>query len=604
MGRGPRGFGTIKAMWSAIPDLRSTRALVAVVAAAFVLAVILLGLTSLPLYLKGYGDTDDAVRLELVRELLSGKPWYHPEILRLQYPTGALMHWSRLVDGGIAGLDRLLGLVLPPAAAEAGARALWPLLWLPLAIGSACVAARRLAGSPGLLVAGLLCALSLPALEQFRLGRVDHHNVQITLCLIAASAAMTAGRKRSIAALTGLASGLGLAIGTEAIFFHAVIALAFAAPLLAGREGAAAPARAYGLSLAGAIVAAFLLQTPPPFWGVSVCDTLGLNLAVAVALGGLGLSGAALAPAGAARVVATLGAGAVSAGAYVLLHPSCLHGPMGDTPPLIRAYVDQMTEMRPFWEAWQRDHLSCDALIAPGLAALAAPLLLATGGRGRRPEWLLLSALLYLALGLGLLHIRLLSYANWFAIPIVAAAVAEAAGLWRRLLAPTVLVTALISPAPGTAAIVGLASLGARPAPPVQAAPPPPAASAGKCADHSAFARLRALPRSLVLADPDLGPFILAETPHAVLAGPYHRLAPGLTQTFRLFSEPVGGARRDLGALHVAFVVDCPDEANKADHALIGAGGLLKALDRRTPPAWLAPLSAPGERLQIYVIRP
>ena len=593
-------------MWSAIPDLRSTRALFAVAAAAFVLAALLLGLTSLPLYLKGYGDTDDAVRLVLVRELLSGQAgWYHPEILRLQLPLGALMHWSRLVDAGIAGLDRLFALVLSPAAAEASARALWPLLWLPFAIGSACVVARRLAGSPGLLVAGLLAALSLPALEQFRLGRVDHHNVQIVFCLIAVSAAMTADRGWRIAALAGLASGLGLAVGAEAIVFHAVIAIAFALRLLTGREDVAPAVRAYGLALAATIALAFLLQTPPRLWGVSVCDTLGANLVACAALGGLGLAAAAFAPAGAARWVLTLAAGAVSAGVYVLMHPACLHGPMGDTPPLIAAYVDRMTEMRPFWEAWQRDHLACDVLIVPGLAALAAPVLLARGGRARRPEWLLLCALLYLALGLGLLHIRLLSYANWFAIPIVAAAVAEAARLWRRLLVPTVLATVLVSPAPATAAIVGLAGLGGRPAPAASAVAAAGAGPAGgRCADHSAYARLRGLPPSLVLADPDLGPFILVETPHAVLAGPYHRLVPGLTETFRLFSEPVDGARRDLAARHVAYVVDCPDEANKADHAMIGAGGLLGALDRRAPPAWLTPLSRPGERLQIYAVNP
>jgi hypothetical protein len=591
-------------MWSAIPDLRSTRALVVVAALAFIAAAVLIGLTSLPLYLRGVGDTDDAVRLVLVRELLSGRPWYHPEIFRLQFPTGALMHWSRLVDGGIAGLDRLLGLGLPPVAAEAAARALWPLLWLPWAIASACVAARRLAGSAGLFVAGLLTALSLPALEQFRLGRIDHHNVQITLCLIATSAAMTAGRSRRIAALAGVASGLGLVIGTEAIFFHAMIALAFALQLLAGRQGAAPAVRAYGLSLAASITAAFLLQTPPRLWGVSVCDTVGLNLVVAVAAGGLGLAVAASAPAGKLRIALTLATGAAAAGAYGLLHPSCLHGPMGDTPPLIRAYVDQMAEMRPFWEAWQRDHLACDALIAPGLAALAAPVLLMREGRSRRPEWLLLAALLYMALGLGLLHIRLLSYANWFAIPIVAAAVAEAAALWRRLLVPTVLAATLVSPAPATAAIVGLANLAAPPEGAATSVSASPAAAGAKCSDHVAYERLRRLPPGLALADPDLGPFILVETPHAVLAGPYHRLTPGLTETFRLFSEPLDTARSDLAARHVAYVVSCPDEAAKADHAMIGSGGLLGALDRRSPPAWLEPISRPEERLQVYVVEP
>lgn len=460
-------------MWSAIPDLRSTRALVVVAALACLAAVVLIGLTSLPFYLRGVGDTDDAVRLVLVRELLSGRPWYQPEILRLQFPTGALMHWSRLVDGGIAGLDRLLGLGLPPAGAEAATRALWPLLWLPFAITAACVAARRLAGSAGLFVAGLLAAISLPALEQFRLGRIDHHNVQIVLCLVATSSTMTADRSKRIAALAGLASGLGLAIGTEAIFFHAFIAVAFALQLLTGRDGAAPAARAYGLSLAASLTAAFLLQTPPSLWGVSVCDTLGLNLVVAVAAGGLGLAGAALAPVGKVRAALAVAAGAASVGTYVMLHPSCLHGPMGDTPPLIRAYVDQMTEMRPFWEAWQRDHLACSGLIAPGLAALATPVLLARQGRSRRPEWLLLAVLLYTALGLGLLHIRLLSYANWFAIPIVAAAVAEVAAIWRRLLVPTVVVAALVSPVPATAAIVGLASLAAGPQAQRRPWPPP-----------------------------------------------------------------------------------------------------------------------------------
>jgi hypothetical protein len=591
-------------MWSAIPDLRSTRALVVVAALACFAAVILLALTSLPLYLRGVGDTDDAVRLVLVRELLSGRPWYHPEILRLQFPTGGVMHWSRLVDGGIAGLDRLLRLGLSPAGAEAATRALWPLLWLPFAITAACVAARRLTGSAGLFVAGLLTALGLPALEQFRLGRIDHHNVQIALCLVATSAAMTADRSRRIAALAGLASGLGLAIGTEAIFFHAFIALAFALQLLSGRKGAAPAARAYGLSLAAGITAAFLLQTPPALWAVSVCDTVGLNLVVAVAIGGLGLAGAALAPAGKLRSALAIAAGAASAGAYVLLHPSCLHGPMGDTPPLIRAYVDQMAEMRPFWEAWQRDHLACDALIAPGLAALAAPVLLARQGRGRRPEWLLLAALLYLALGLGLLHIRLLSYANWFAIPIVAAAVAEAAAVWRRLLVPTVLAATLVSPVPATAAIVGLASLTAPLQNPTSPSAASPTASGAKCSDHASYGRLRRLPPGLALADPDLGPFILVETPHAVLAGPYHRLVPGLTETFQLFSEPLDKARSDLAARKIAYVVSCPDEAAKADHAMIGSGGLLGALDRRSPPAWLRSLSRPEERLQVYAVQP
>jgi asparagine N-glycosylation enzyme membrane subunit Stt3 len=591
-------------MWSAIPDLRSARALLAVTAAAWLGAVVLIVAAFLPTYLTAYGDTDDAIRLVLVRELLSGHGWYHPEIHRLQYPIGAVMHWSRLVDGGIAALDRLLALGLPGPEAEAAARALWPLLWLPFAILAVCVMARRLAGSAGLLAAGVLAAVSLPAFEQFRIGRIDHHNVQITLCLITVGAAIMADRGWRIAALAGFASGLGLAIGTEAIFFHALVALAFALRLSTGRGAESVPARAYGLCLAASTTGAFLLQTPPSLWTVSVCDTIGPNLVGAVAVGGLGLAAAAFAPGpGLVRSLLVIAAGGCSAGLYALAHPTCLHGPMGDTPPLIRSYVEGMLEMRPFPQVWQSSHLAAAYLVGPVLAALALPALLAREGRGRRPEWLLMAALLYAALGLGLLHMRLLSYANWFAIPIVAAALASVAALWRRLFVPTALAAVLISPAPTAAAIAGMTGPAA-PRPSADHSARSPASIPAHCSDHVAFDRLRRLPPGLALADPDLGALMLAETPHAVLAGPYHRLVPGLTETFRLFSEPLDAARRDLAARHVAYVVDCPDEADKVDHGLIGPHGLLGALDRRAPPAWLTPLSQPGERLQVYAVRP
>ncbi len=319
-------------MWSAIPDLRSTRALVAVVAAAFAAAAVLLGVTSLPLYLKSYGDTDDAVRLVLVRELLSGRPWYHPEILRLQFPAGGLMHWSRLVDGGIAGLDGLFGLFLSPGRR----RGRGPRLVAPAVAAVRDRLGLRLRARPGqqfprpdCLVAGLLDRPEPAGARAVPTGsdRSPQCPDRALPDRVWRARLMTADRGWRIAALAGIASALGLAVGVEAIFFHAVIALAFALQLLAGREGAAPAARAYGLALAAATIAAFLLQTPPRLWGVSVCDTLGVNLVVAVAAGGLGLAGATLAPAGAGyRAVSTLAAGCrVGPRAYVLLHPTCLH---------------------------------------------------------------------------------------------------------------------------------------------------------------------------------------------------------------------------------------------------------------------------------------
>lgn len=92
---------------------------------------------------------------------------------------------------------------------------------------------------------------------------------------------------------------------------------------------AAAAARAYGLTLAAATVAAFLLSVGPDHWGVSACDELAINPATAAALAGLGL-----APAGALFTERPLwgraAALAAAAGAFVAIglwfEPRCIGG--------------------------------------------------------------------------------------------------------------------------------------------------------------------------------------------------------------------------------------------------------------------------------------
>ena len=40
------------------------------------------------------GDTDDATRIVMVRELLAGRGWWDQHWMRLQPPVGVYMHWS------------------------------------------------------------------------------------------------------------------------------------------------------------------------------------------------------------------------------------------------------------------------------------------------------------------------------------------------------------------------------------------------------------------------------------------------------------------------------------------------------------------------------
>ena len=48
-------------------------------------------------------DTDSAMRLASVRDLLHGQAWFDTSQHRLNTPYGLSMHWSRLVDAPLAG---------------------------------------------------------------------------------------------------------------------------------------------------------------------------------------------------------------------------------------------------------------------------------------------------------------------------------------------------------------------------------------------------------------------------------------------------------------------------------------------------------------------
>ena len=587
--------------WSTVPDLTSRKSLLIaalIVAAVSALAV---GMASLDAFRHGVGDTDDAVRLVLVRELLAGHGWYHPEIARLQAPWGALMHWSRLLDGAIAALDLVFRIVLSPAQAELAARAVWPLLWLFPAALSALAIARRLGGSVALLATAIFTPTSLAALEQFRLGRVDHHNVQIVMVLTAAAAAI-AGRDRPRAGLiAGLAGAFGLAVGSEGLVFHALIGAWFAFGLLRD-EAETQAARRYGLALALGALGFFLIQTPPRLWTISVCDTIGANLVVALLIAGLGLAGtSSLGRTRAVRFALAGVTGVAALGAYLAMNPNCLHGPMGGVQPPVSDYINRVVEMASFSRAWLTQGPTSAALISgPALALVASPFLLARRQRWRDPAWLLLVALLGAGTVLTLLHVRMHAYPNWFALPVLGCAVADLAPLWRRLLTPTVLFTVLICPTNVALAAMAIAAPLSGPA---RKAPDRPA-GLDACFQAAAYADFARRAPGLVLSELDLGPYVLAYTPHAAMAGPYHRFRRGIGDSIRAFSLPPEAAQYYVRSLGVGYVVDCPGHADQFDRVQTGPRGLLAALDQGRAPSWLEPLSAPADGLQVYRVQP
>lgn len=594
------------------PDLTSGRALLltALAVSAAVWAILVSQHNDIVTRL---GDTDDAMRVTLVRDLLHGRGWYDQLQRRLDPPTGVYMHWSRLLDGGIAGMNWLLARALPPAAAEWATRFFWPLLWIPVAVAGAMAIARGVGTKAAVFVSAPVMATLLQLYRQFLPGRVDHHNIQITMAVLGLAGALAPWRAGADPrhgwrwmALAGGAAGLGLAIGLEALPFHAIIGASLAARLgLDRRSGGLL--RAYGLTLAGSTAALFALQTPPTRWSLSFCDAIGLDLVLALAIAGIGL---AIAGALADRLpaVARVGlialAGVGAAGAYLAADPACLAGPFAGLDPRVRPFwFDRIQEIQPLTEIFNGERagaLGAGAMIVMGAAAAGVlawralrPAPGAVGeARGDVVSVLTLVACLVVADVAGFRAWRMCDYVYWFGAPTLAAALSVLA--WRWLddrMVPTVAVSIFISPLfVGGFATVALNAV----APAANEAEPP-----RHCADVAAYGPLAALPAGVVLSEIDLGPHIIANTPDSAIAAPYHRMARAILASHQALAAPPTVAESKVRALGADYVVDCP-----FSYLGVPPGSLGWGLRHDQVPAWLERLSAPSAPLRIYRVRP
>lgn len=540
-----------------------------------------------PMLIRTLGDTDDAMRLVLARELLAGRGWYDQWVGRLQPPVGTWMHWSRLLDGALAASMGGFRQFLPPDQAELAVRTAWPLAWIMPAAASSLVIARSLGGRLGLVAGALLLAIDPWTFVQFQPGRIDHHNVQIALTLIAAAFAIGGWGRAWCAAAAGAASALALAIGVESLVFHALIGLGVALGF-ACEPRLARSARAYGLSLAGAAAALLMIQTPPARWGLSVCDALGLNLTVGLVVAGLGLalvSGLGASPR--ARLAALAAVGALALGGYLALDPACVQGPMAAVDP----------RLKPFWFDHIEELKSWPALAAtdrPAAIRIASLSLLSLAGAGvllwrMRGDYdvrrLTMVACAVMAIFATWQALRLEDYAFAFGLPVIAGALASLGQ--RRNLVLLASASLVLSPA-------GLGALASR----LWPGPSPQVSPNERCYEVGAYRALAELPAGLVLADINLGPFILAHTPHSALAAPYHRMSWGILAAHQALGSPPDRAEAEVRALKVRYIVECG--------ALIrvGPGSFEAALRRGPPPAWLRLLSPAGAALQIFEVAP
>ncbi|NMA97524.1 MAG: hypothetical protein GX970_05320 [Phyllobacteriaceae bacterium] len=553
-------------------------------------------------------DTDDAMRMVVVRDFLAGQGWYDTIQHRLNTPFGADIHWSRFVDLPLAALLFIGQIFTDAHHATLFVGTVWPLFLLGVLLFLSLRIARELVGPESILPALVLPIVSPAVLAEFTPGRLDHHNVVIVLTMACLLSVLVAQRRPVMAVLAGFFAASAMAIAIEAL--PVVMATILALGLLYIADPARAPSlRRFGLSFAGFMLVHLALARPPERWLEAACDAIS----PVYALAGLAVGAAYLivslvpAPRQAWQRFLLLAALGLAATAIVALaYPHCLAGPYGDLDPWLKDnWMDAVIEAKPWHAALSEIPAYAITVAVPAVLGAIATLFAMRNDRTNRLGWLALLLFIIATALIMLVQIRGARLAVLPTIPAAAWLILKArerylhrANLLRALgllgawlafsgVVLVVLVNLVLRLFPGSAAET-LAET---------------RADKSLCLASGSFADLRGLAPEHIMAPVDLGAHILLETPHAVVAAPYHRNEEGMLDAFRFLNGPVDEAREIAKRRGLGLFVTCDAMPEMWGSGLQQDGTLLNLLAAGTPPDWLEDVSLGGP-LKVYAILP
>jgi hypothetical protein len=114
------------------------------------------------------------------------------------------------------------------------------------------------------------------------------------------------------------------------------------------------------------------------------------------------------------------------------------------------------------------------------------------------------------------------------------------------------------------------------------------------CPSLAALRPIAQLPRGTVLTSVDLGPRLIAATPHNAVAGPYHRNAADIIDVMRFFRGSADQAKAIVDKRHIDYVLVCPMLSETTIYMTAAPKGFYVQLNRGQVPGWLAPVPLPA----------
>jgi hypothetical protein len=557
-------------------------------------------------------STDDAMRLVEVRDFLAGQGWFDMTQYRLDPPLGVVTHWSRLLDLPLALIIKILSAFTSETFAESVALAVWPTALLLLFLAGVSRLACALSGDIAARLALVLAVLMAPVLQNFRTGAIHHHGLQLVLLVWALALFVQKSPRTHEAAAAGVLGALSIAIGQE--MAPAVVALAAVAGLrwIVLGETCRRATAAFALSLAIAALVFAVATIPPADYFTVHCDAISIGQVGALASGGFGL--AALAASARLNSIAARAAGATAIAALLLAFiatgaQQCIGDPYAALDPrLATLWLASVNEARNLFSMLHDLPQQVPPYYGNAFAGLALGVAACVKEEDEaRWDWIAATASLAVLALLSAWEVRGASGANALGAVLVPAALirllpARAGGM-VYFGVPRAALIAMLFLNPLTLVALGSGAAHAFAAVKAPAGKIISSGDAGTCQRRADYAPLATLPRGLVLAFIDSGPFILLETQHSVLAAPYHRNQSGNLAMLDMMLAAPAEAERRMAARGVDYVAFCPGAPERYNDAAAAPNSLAAALANDQAPAFLERIAFEGTDLAVYQVR-
>ncbi|MFK4004538.1 hypothetical protein [Qipengyuania sp. NPDC077563] len=548
---------------------------------------------------RQFPDPDDILRLVQVRDLLAGQAWFDPTQYRIDPPLGTPTHWSRLVDLPILAVIALTSPLFGQDAAEQVALIGVPMLTFGLTAAMIGRLAWRLLGARVAVFAILSCGFVPAILFQYRPMRIDHHGWQIFSVMLALWAISWRDARKG-----GWVAGLAMAFGVSVSVELLPMAGAFGSVLFLRWWHAEERQRwlvSYMQALSGGITLFYLATR-----GLSLleyCDAISpAHIAFfLMAAGGTWVISAVPQPRTPIVLLLFAFVGGAALGIFALISPKCLATPFAQLDPVVDAlWYRQVLEGQPLWRQSSEYILSAIIPIAAASGAVVALWMRSQGWA--RLWWAEYLCVLVAASGLALLVSRSLIFAAAIAtIPIAWLASVLLmklrrtesmigklgfAALFTVILVPVAPLQFVSSFAPAAQdADRGGAELGA-----------------AECRVQDQVSLLNALPASTIFTPLDIGPQVLLDTQHSVVATSHHRSERAMADVLNGFTGAPERAQAIIRRHNAAYLALCTDVIETSLYKSVNPDGLAAALIRGDTPTWLEPVDV-GQAPEFAVYR-